>query len=79
MNVRKSENVPILARADFFTSPPQTYALPVYAEALAQQYVAVDPRRGHRGRLLDPRVLQFVDDCAVESDSELSNSEDNTI
>jgi len=69
--VRKSKNIPSFARADVFDSPPNTYAEPVYVEALAQQHVALDPRPSYRGRLVDPRVPQFVDDCTVESDSEL--------
>ena len=59
------------------SSPIQPYVLPDYAEGLAHalesgalRYVPSRPTS------FDPRALIFVDDEAVEGDSESSSSED---
>lgn len=50
--------------------------MPIYAEALATAYAEVSSgSSGHLHRLqrhYDPRVLQFIDLTAVESDDECS-------
>lgn len=73
--VRISKQVPFFARPDFYPSPPRSFNLPVYAEAISSVLVSQKTRPTSRARLVDPRVLQFFDDCAVESDSQSSDSE----
>jgi len=60
-------------------SPPKSFCLPVYAETCARQYVALDPKLSYQATTVAPRVLCFVDDCALELDSSQSNSEGSTI
>jgi len=60
--------VPYWGRWEFFPSPPKPFTLPPYVEAISEAFVASDPRPYYRARSVDPRVLQFIDDFAVESD-----------
>lgn len=76
--VTASMDVPYFSRKGYFNSPPESFRLPIYAEACARQYVALDPKPSNRARTINPRVLCFVDDCAVDSDAEHSNSEGST-
>ena len=71
-----SKEVPFFANPMFFPSPPKTYEIPIYAEALCMQAGGRYLRGRSSTKLVDPRVLQFVDDCAEESDCEASRSVD---
>ena len=49
---------------DFFQVLPNLFHLPVYAEALSRDFVAMDPNPTSRARSVQPRVLEFIDDYA---------------
>ena len=71
-----SKEVPFFANPMFFPSPPKTYEIPIYAEAVCMQAEGGYRTRRSRTNFVDPRVLQFVDDCAEESECEASGSVD---
>jgi hypothetical protein len=73
--VRNSKHVPFFANPGFFPSPPKPYQLPIYAKAISRDFVTLNPRPTSRAHSVDPRVLQFVDDRAIESDSETLDTE----
>lgn len=66
--MRSISRVPFFANPAFFPSPPKSFQLLEYVESLCRDYVAFDPRPSSRAHLVGPHVLEFVDDCAVESD-----------
>ena len=70
-----SREIPF-ANPMFFPSPPKTYKIPIYVEAVCMQAGGGCLRRRSRTELVDPRVLQFVDDCAEESECEASGNVD---
>ena len=71
-----SKEVPFFANPMFFPSPPKTYEIPIYVEVVCMQAGGRYLRRRSRIELVDPKVLQFVDDCAEESKCEASRSVD---
>ena len=71
-----SKEVLFFANPLFFPSPPKTYKISIYAEAVYMQAEGVYRTRRSRTELVDPRVLQFVDDCAEESECEALGSVD---
>lgn len=74
-----SNRVPFFARPGFFPSPSKPFQLPVYVEAIAKDSFTENPRPASRARLVDPRILKFVDHHAIESDSDTSDSEGSSI
>ena len=63
-------------RCFLFPSPPKTFQIPIYAEAVCMQAERGYRTRRSRAEMVDPRVLQFVDDCTEESECEASGSVD---
>ena len=70
------KEVPFFANPMFFPSPPKMFQIPIYAEAVCMQAERGYRTRRSRAELVDFRVLQFVDDCAEESECEASGSVD---
>ncbi len=70
--MRNFTQVPFFGRPGFLRSPDKPFQLPAYAEALSRDFVAFDPRPSSRAHLVRPRALEFVDDCAIETDSDTS-------
>ena len=70
------KDVPFFANLMFFPSPPKTFQIPIYTEAVCMQAERGYRTRRSRTELVDPRVLQFVDDCAEESECEALGSMD---
>jgi len=66
--------VPFFGRFGFLRSPPVPFHLLVYAESLSLEFMALDPRPSSRAQSVYRRVLEFVDDCAIESDSDTKSS-----
>ncbi len=69
--MRNIRNVPFFGRSGFFRSPPKPFELPIYAEAVARDFVSADPKPIFRARSVHPHVLDFIDDCALDSDSDI--------
>jgi hypothetical protein len=62
---------PFLTISSFVSSPEKSFALPEYAEALASAFASQgDLPRHQKSRTVDPRVLQFVDVIAIESETD---------
>lgn len=72
MNVNSPSHLPFFGRLDFFPSPEKSFDLPVYAEDMAQAFEVHGNTSSLSSTLnrVDPRVLRFVDDEALESDWE---------
>ena len=67
---------PFFSNPEFFPSPPKPFTLPSYAEGIARQFAEQrisDPPP--RPVFVSARVLEFVDQEAVESDGEASVSD----
>ena len=60
---------------DVFRSPLRPYVLPEYAEAQCRDSVGSPCIPSRRAVSIDPRVLQFVDDVAQDSDAETTDME----
>ena len=76
--MRNFQHVPFFGRPGFFPSPPKSFHLPVYAEALSRDFVAMDPNPTSRVRSVQPRALEFIDDYAIETDLDSSATEDSS-
>jgi hypothetical protein len=68
-------NVPFFANPEFFPSPPKSYDLPPHIIGICDQYVANSPKNTSRAHSVDPRVLEYIDDCAIECDEDSSESD----
>ena len=68
--VKANTATSVRAILDVFRSPPQPYVLPEYAEAQCRDSVGSPRIPSRRAVSIDPRVLQFVDDVAEDSDAE---------
>ena len=62
------------AFSDVFRSPPRPYFLQVYAEAQCRDSVGSPCIPSRRAVSIDPRVLQFVNDVAEDSDAETTDT-----
>ena len=76
--LRATRDVPFFANPSFFPSPPKSFQLPFYAEAIAQGFVTHDPKPTDRAFSVHPRILDFIDDSAMESHSLGSDSDDSS-
>ena len=62
------------AISEVFRSPPRPYFLLEYVEAQCRDFVGFLRIPSRRGVSIDPRVLQFVDDVAEDSDAETTDT-----
>ncbi len=70
----RRSNVPFFTNPAFFPSPPKSYELSNYVEGLYRDFVTVHLKITSRAHLVDPCILEFVDDCAIEPHKESSDS-----
>lgn len=72
VTLKSKLNVPFFGRPDYFPSPEKSFDLPVYAEDMAQASEVYGNTYSLSSTLnrVDPRILNFVDDEALESDKE---------
>jgi len=74
--VKTLKQVLFFANPRFFPSPPKPFQLLVYVEAISSlEFAILNPRPTSRVHLVDPRILEFIDDCALELDSKALNNE----
>ena len=64
----------VRAILDVFRSPPRPYVLPKYVEAQCRDSVGSPRIPSRRAVSIDPRILQFVDDVAEDSDEEATDT-----
>jgi hypothetical protein len=67
---------PFFTLPSFFPSPEKPFLLPSYAEAVAGTLASQqDFCRWRKSKSLDPTILQFIDETALESEQEISSTE----
>ena len=76
--MEESKRIPFFANLAFFPSPTKSFSLPSYAEDVFKASPELRAVFACKGRTVDPRVLHFIDDFAVASDSNTSHSEDSS-
>ena len=72
--VKANTATSIRAILDVFRSPPRPYVLPEYAEAQCRDSVGFPRIPSRRAVSIDPRVLQFMDDVAKDSNAEATDT-----
>ena len=72
--VKANTATSVRAILDVFRSPPRPYVLPDYAKAQCRDSVGSPRIPSHRAVSIDPRVLEFVDDVAEDSNGEATNT-----
>ena len=72
--VKANTATSIRAILDVFRSPPRPYVLPEYAEAQCRDSIGSPHIPSRRAVSINPRVLEFVDDVAEDSDAEATDT-----
>jgi hypothetical protein len=76
MTSNRQGHRPFFALSSFLSSPERSFALPEYAEALASTFASQGNLTSRqKSRTVDPRVLQFVDAAAIESETDTMSTD----